>query len=1224
MNTKLRFKWNLVVFVIMFAQLKMSEESFFIDEDCILFLNSSNKTNKFNLNRSTNLVSTEIDSTMYETDTFITLEFCEKPSGNCNGYSCLHFKENGTTVYIGTDLTNAKFQDDLLKLMFTGSHKCNTDSYYSTSILLACRRDGEEQIIFEKYEDCNFSLLWFSSVGCPLKEFSVVNSCVISTHTTSFDLRPLFRPSGYSIIISPKRSRLNFNVCGYLKHSFCGSSNYLCEISDLDDQVLATSKEYTLEMIDETVSIIFKNVDGNGDKFSTVINLVCKSGVTEPILKFARLNKKSASYLVMYTSIVCKSPLVKCQISDEDVEYSYDLSELQKLSGNWKVSDKIGNTIIFNFCSTLNYEPELGCSGGNIFSCLKTHYNKTYSLGTYQEVAVIRRGYLSFNYSGGSICKDNELFSQSVTLVCSNKNFDPVLSKTSDCTYSLKWNTMAACPVKYLEGDRCIVNDINLNNLFNGKPWRVKDSKNGSFFINLCKPVKCNGEENVTICWTDDKKNEYSIGYYPSKPVFSNGRIKFVIFGKPCKKSETKSVVIFELKCDYNGRQTYPTFISQSENCVFHFNWYTDIVCPNKTVAKCKIEDQFGVHDVTPLMRNRTNYVINSKSASFYINICQSVVPGPGVRCGKISEIGICIFNHTTFEETHLGLVSQPLQRVNNSLQLFYSSEEVCTDGDKPSYSAIIKFNCDSEMNTSELTSWNYDNCVYIFDWPTPLACSMKPPRTVHSVNAETTTNSVIVTSDIVTNKPKTVTKVPNIVRNTSACVAENPHNKWRFNLTPLMEKDWIIDSTLTISICRPLLSNNCSPTSGSCLMNSRRKFINMGNANDDLRFEDGVLYLNYTGENCKNTIIYFSCHEESKPSEIEDFDHCTSIIHWATPLACQSDVGKLCCEKEEDALCHLRDTYIMEVQKKTVHLNICKIPKPQPELSCSKEKECVGTKLPYSNLFVNQGLISSSNVNQNKTISLELQHIFGEICFGRIHKMYSISLKLYCDNKLKEITPRFLSVDERCTYNFEWNSSLFCKNVTSKNYTDMCNSSRNTKRELSKFHSLSTRTAVSMKSGNSYYFSFCDNSSICKSDICIRKQTSLWDDYATMHHISSGRNPNTTLLYYTLLKNNTAGFCGAEVTMICNYGAEEGEPIISSESACHLEVIWKTKYACVEELKSAKSPAGIVITTIFIVTVVSFTVAYLIWKKWHYISFIPCQLSSRYREGYDDDNVEL
>lgn len=56
----------------------------------------------------------------------------------------------------------------------------------------------------------------------------------------------------------------------------------------------------------------------------------------------------------------------------------------------------------------------------------------------------------------------------------------------------------------------------------------------------------------------------------------------------------------------------------------------------------------------------------------------------------------------------------------------------------------------------------------------------MKPPRTVHSVNAETTTNSDIVTSDIVTNKPKTVTKVPNIVRNTSACVAENPHNKWR------------------------------------------------------------------------------------------------------------------------------------------------------------------------------------------------------------------------------------------------------------------------------------------------------------------------------------------------------------------------------------------------------------------------------------------------------------
>lgn len=63
---------------------------------------------------------------------------------------------------------------------------------------------------------------------------------------------------------------------------------------------------------------------------------------------------------------------------------------------------------------------------------------------------------------------------------------------------------------------------------------------------------------------------------------------------------------------------------------------------------------------------------------------------------------------------THLGLVSQPLQRVNNSLQLFYSSEEVCTDGDKPSYSAIIKFNCDSEMNVSGLFLYNFISIVFI------------------------------------------------------------------------------------------------------------------------------------------------------------------------------------------------------------------------------------------------------------------------------------------------------------------------------------------------------------------------------------------------------------------------------------------------------------------------------------------------------------------------------
>lgn len=86
----------------------------------------------------------------------------------------------------------------------------------------------------------------------------------------------------------------------------------------------------------------------------------------------------------------------------------------------------------------------------------------------------------------------------------------------------------------------------------------------------------------------------------------------------------------------------------------------------------------------------------------------------------------------------------------------------------------------------------------------------------------------------------------------------------------------------------------------GSCQHTDDNNW-NAGNYNTRLYYEEGLIWLNYTGgKRChsdqyeRNTIINFVCKEgggNGFPVFIDETDNCTYYFSWHTQLACEEKV---------------------------------------------------------------------------------------------------------------------------------------------------------------------------------------------------------------------------------------------------------------------------------------------------------------------------------------------
>lgn len=126
----------------------------------------------------------------------------------------------------------------------------------------------------------------------------------------------------------------------------------------------------------------------------------------------------------------------------------------------------------------------------------------------------------------------------------------------------------------------------------------------------------------------------YHVGHSSSSLVYDSGEITLTYDnGHLCHQKYNRSTVI-TFVCDQSKTGLAgPTFLNETEDCVYQFVWPTAQACPPFKVADCGLRDPSGgQYDLSSLSLNDDNYqTIDHVAKKKYIfNVCRSLVHQKG------------------------------------------------------------------------------------------------------------------------------------------------------------------------------------------------------------------------------------------------------------------------------------------------------------------------------------------------------------------------------------------------------------------------------------------------------------------------------------------------------------------------------------------------------------------------------------------------------------------
>lgn len=188
--------------------------------------------------------------------------------------------------------------------------------------------------------------------------------------------------------------------------------------------------------------------------------------------------------------------------------------------------------------------------------------------------------------------------------------------------------------------------------------------ENGSTYaFQICSKSsrKCNGQENVSACWTFPNQTEVILGLAENIFEFSNGQLNAKFVGEKCTTKPNQNFTLnVILQCQYatgdpitlsqvcllylladiiNAILKTPFFFQQDE-CDTFLVFRSEKACQSvakKTKCDIQVNKNWRV-DLASL--SKENRVSNStEDGEFLINICNPVIFGPGALCPPGSSV---------------------------------------------------------------------------------------------------------------------------------------------------------------------------------------------------------------------------------------------------------------------------------------------------------------------------------------------------------------------------------------------------------------------------------------------------------------------------------------------------------------------------------------------------------------------------------------------------------
>ncbi|XP_062980546.1 cation-independent mannose-6-phosphate receptor [Elgaria multicarinata webbii] len=969
---------------------------------------------------------------------------CELQSAACQ------VKKNGQDKWsLGMPSSELTYYDGMIQLNYQNGTPYNDKKQTprSTHITFLCDRDAGTGLP-EYQEEGNFTynFKWYTQYACP----EMPTECVVTDpHTMEqYDLSSLSlsgdRKQNWFAMDNSDQDALKkyyINVCRPLNPiPGCNMRASVCEMTykkgvgtgslEISNSNLGIASEgpfiegHGSILLNYTDGSLCTRADGKTVPFSSLIHLTCSTGTLNSSPRFAEIKECVASFL-WETEAACPVTTTKgesqtCSVKDPNTGFLFNLKPLASEEGY--LVKGIKKSYMINICGPArNCEAKDkpddsigGCETTDLSHIPLVKLNKTLTLST--------EGYLSLTYTG-----PNDTFT--VTFICSKAYHQEPTFVHEEVNSALNINhtffefrTPLACPPAPVA---CQVtdsagNEYDLRDLSRvSEPWIAldtsKDAKTRTFYLSVCKPLPpipgCPGGIIGSCVKYADKGQ--SLGMIQISPqAATDGSISIVYSsGEKCKDNQQYSTRIIFL-CD---QATGSPVFQHEEDCEFVFLWRTLAACPVRRAEgdNCQVKDPRydHVYDLTSLRGK--DIQVSTDEYDYYFRVCDGLPTG---KCNQPKQdsdvVSSCQIKKkdTTFKKI-AGLHTTKLTYENGFIKINYTNGETCHKIYKRS--TAIFFYCDPNPKLEPVFLKETEDCTYMFEWNTPLACP--PFKSIECSYKDNTGKS--------------------------------------YDLSPLTrhKENWeaISGTTSTekyyINICKSLVPHKgadfCPPDAAACLKDGP-KYINLGEVAEGLERQNQVFVLKYiNGDKCpdqirkKSTIIRFKCDENrvnSKPELITAIEDCEYVFMWFTAAACplKSNVHNNCTVSNPRTGHHFdlnslkrQDGYAVSDfrNRRTLRLSVCD---DEARSRCGSGVGVCITNAPP----VNAGRLSKTLTYEDEV--LKLVYGGGDSCPADPRLNYTSYISFVCRSDVGPGSqPFLLSFDEAtCAYYFSWHTALACE----------------------------------------------------------------------------------------------------------------------------------------------------------------------------------------------------
>lgn len=980
-------------------------------------------------------------------------------TGSCNarGGGCQLSSTNSSKSYnLGFVSSPTISSSGAISLLYDSGSSCHQNAFNrSMFISFTCKKDslGVPHFIDET-PDCRYIFNWETSAACaPTSANGTSGDCTITNSQTGdvYDFNSLtLSSSDYSVAAGDYVYKLN--ICGAISTA-CGSTASgvgVCQTKPGDSTFnpknagLATR---TLEYKNGVISLTYTSGSACHDSQfnrSTVIIFTCARGVVgAPVFVQETAN---CSYVFTWaTDAACTAgDSIECLARDPATGAQFDLSPLAKSTGNWEAVDtSTGGSFKYyiNVCRPLN--PVTGSTCPAQAGACQTELNDAthaWSLGR-PAGPKYENGALTLRYDLGTPCHQNA-FNRSmlITFVCKRESYGvpKYITETADCQYVFVWESSVACTASNgTSQDDCTVVDSLTNNVYDlsslsssTKDYSVTGSDGFTYSFNICRDLvdhsKCKGSTTAS-CQTSASDASFAKNTgVVSKTIQYNGgslSLKYTN-GDPCHNNQFNRSTLISFSCA-RGQVGTPTFVSETSDCSYLFNWATDAACPPSETIACVASDPAtgAQYDLSPLIKTTGNWEAldttqtSTATYKYLINVCHALNPVVNTNCGARSGACQTKLANDTFGHG-LGLPAAPAF-ANGQLSLRYNLGSSCHQG-AYNRSMLITFSCKKDtLGVPKFISETAD-CTYIFNWETSAACAVS--------NGTVTPDG-------------------------DDCKVTDPLTNNVFDLTSLTSstKDYSVvagDYTYKLNVCSKLNSMSPCTLANTAVCQTRPSDPNFANSagvsSRKISYNNGVITLKYSsGSPCHNnqfnrsTVITFTCARGvvGAPVFVQETLDCSYIFTWATDAACTPGDSIECLATDStnglqyDLSSLVRTSGNWEALdtrengKFKYYINVCHAINPVSSTKCDSKAGGCQTS-PSDPTFTDYSLgRPSAPFVANGTVVL--QYSSGSPCHQGAYNR-SLLIKFKC-KKDTVGTPVFISETDSCQYIFLWETAAVC-----------------------------------------------------------------------------------------------------------------------------------------------------------------------------------------------------